>query len=261
MARILKEEKYPNGSLKFRETELYGQLGKQVILKEGWYPPQVNPLDPAGQQLDGYQEYKWNFVNGQLYGLQERWYRNGQQWYKQNYVNGQQHGVQERWSQNGQQQYKLDYVNEQQHGVQEGWYPSEADPEDPSAQQRGSQQLYKENFVNGQYHGIQEYWYRNGQWESKVNYVNGRLHGIQERWRRNGQWESKVNYVNGRLHGSQEAWSENGQQWYKKYYLDGDEVSQQAYQSYIRGLAPEVQAATDFGERGLSGIIAGYLLP
>jgi len=26
-------------------------------------------------------------------------------------------------------------------------------------------------------------------------------------------------------------------------------------------LAPKIQAAADFGERGLSGIIAGYLLP
>jgi hypothetical protein len=53
----------------------------------------------------------------------------------------------------------------------------------------------------------------------------------------------------------------NGRQKDNKYYLDGVEKSQQAYQSYIRGLAPEIQATTDFGERGLSGIIAGYLLP
>jgi hypothetical protein len=35
MARILKEEKYPNGSFKSRETELHGQPGQEVILKEG----------------------------------------------------------------------------------------------------------------------------------------------------------------------------------------------------------------------------------
>jgi hypothetical protein len=38
----------------------------------------------------------------------------------------------------------------------------------------------------------------------------------------------------------------------KKYYLEEIEVSQQAYQSYVRGLISEVQAPTDFGERDLS---------
>ena len=186
MTHILKEEKYPNGSLKSRETELHGQ---QVILKEGWYPPQVDPLNPwqatdAAQQRSGQQRYKFNYVNGRQHGIQEGWYRNGQQEYKENYVNGQKHGLREYWYENGQQQFKLNYVNGQKHGVQEYWYPSGVNPEYP-----------------------------------------------------------------------------NGRQQDNKYYLDGAEVSQQTYQSYIRGLAPGVQAAADFGERGLSGIIASYLLP
>ena len=157
MARVSKEEKYPNGSLKSRETELHGQPGQRVILKESWYPPQVDPLNPwqatdAAQQRSGQQKYKLNYVNGQQHGVQEGWYENGQQWYKQNYVNGQQHGV-------------------------------------------------------------------------------------------------------------QEARYENGQQWYKLNYLDGIKVSQQAYQSYVEGLEPEVQATTDFEEHSLSRIIAMYLLP
>ena len=79
--------------------------------------------------------------------------------------------------------------------------------------------------------------------------------------RRGGQQWFKENYVNGQLHGVQEAWDEDSRQQDNKYYLDGAEVSQQTYQSYVGGLASEIQAATDFGERGLSGIIAGYLLP
>jgi len=205
MARILKEEKYPNGSLKSRETELHGQPGKRVILKEGWYPLQVDPLNPwqatdAVQQRSGQQMYKENFVNGQQHGVQEAWYRNGQLWYKVNCANKQKHGLHEVWHENGQQWYKFNYVNEQQHGVQEAWYE-------------------------------------------------------------NGRHESKGNYVNGQYHGVQAAWNENGQQQDNKYYLDGVEKSQQAYQSYVGGLASEIQAATNFGERGLSGIIAGYLLP
>ena len=133
MTRVLKEEKYSNGSLKFLETELHDQPGQRVIFKESWYPPQVDPLNP--------------------------------------------------------------------------WQATDV------AQQRSGQQEYKENYVNGQKHGVQE------------------------------------------------RWCENGRQEYKKYYLDGVEKSQQAYQSYIRGLAPEIQASTDFGERGLSNIIASYLLP
>ena len=133
MTHILKEEKYADGSLKSREIELHGQHGQQVIVKEAWYPPQVDPENP--------------------------------------------------------------------------WQATDV------AQRRGGQPEYKWNYVNGQKHGVQE------------------------------------------------EWNENGQQKDNKYYLDGIEKSQQAYQSYIRGLAPEVQATADFEERELSGIIAGYLLP
>jgi antitoxin component YwqK of YwqJK toxin-antitoxin module len=229
MAHILKEEKYPDGSLKSLETELHGQPGQQVIVKEAWYPLEVDPEDPwqatdAAQRRGGQQEYKENYVNGKRHGLQEYWHENGQQANKWNYVNGQFHGVQEDWCDNGQQRYKG-------------------------------------NFVNGQEHGVQEAWYWNGQQEYKHNYVNGQFHDVQEAWHWNGQQLFKENYVNGQQHGVQEAWNEDGQQRHKKYYLDGVEVSQQAYQSYVGGLASEIQAATNFGERGLSGIIAGYLLP
>jgi hypothetical protein len=67
--------------------------------------------------------------------------------------------------------------------------------------------------------------------------------------------------VNGRQHGVQEYWFENSQHKYRKYYLDGTEVFQQVYKSYIRGLAPEVQATIDFEEPNLSKVIAMYLLP
>ena len=221
MAHIWKEEKYPDGSLKARVT-LLGD--RKTIVKEGWNPPQVNPLNPAAQQRGGQQAYKWNYVNGQKHGVQEGWWDNGQQRYKQNIVNGQFHGVQEKWYPNGQQHIKWNYVNGQKHGLQEDWY-------------RNGRQWYKENYANGQFHGVQEAWFENGQQEYKQNYVNGQQHGVQE------------------------SWNENGQQQDNKYYLDDVEVSQQTYQSYIRGLAPGVQAAADFGERGLSGIIAGYLLP
>ena len=33
-------------------------------------------------------EYKVNYVNGKLHGLQERYYNNGQSWFKVNYVHG-----------------------------------------------------------------------------------------------------------------------------------------------------------------------------
>jgi len=258
MAHILKEEKYPNGSLKYRETELHGQPGQQVILEESWYISRVDPWQAtdAAQQRSGQLKCKENFVNGQKHGIQEWWYPSqadpsdpwqatdaAQQQYRYNYVNGQQHGIQEGWYQNGQQRYKYNFVNGQQHGLQEAWwYPSGVDPSDPwqatdAARQRGGQLEYKGNYVNGQKHGLQEGWYDNGQQWYKENHVNGQQHGVQE------------------------CWNENGQQKYKKYYLDGVEKSQQAYQSYTRGLAPEIQAVTDFEERGLSGIIAGYLLP
>jgi antitoxin component YwqK of YwqJK toxin-antitoxin module len=205
MTHILKEEKYADGSLKSREIELHGQHGQQVIVKEAWYPPQVDPLNPwqatdVAQQRSGQQKYKHNYVNERKHGVQERWSPNGQQWYKENYANGQQHGLQEAWHWNG-------------------------------------QQYYKENYANGQQHGVQETWYDNGQREHKENYANGQKHGIQERW-----------YPNGRQKDN-------------KYYLDGVEKSQRTYQSYIRGLATEIRAAADFGERGLSTIIADYLLP
>jgi hypothetical protein len=105
----------------------------------------------------------------------------------------------------------------------------------------------------------------------------GQEHGLQEAWQatdsarqRGGQQQYKENYVNGQKHGIQEAWQatdaaqrRGGRQEYKdnKYYLDGIDKSQWIYQSYIRGLASEVQATANFEERGLSGIIAGYLLP
>jgi antitoxin component YwqK of YwqJK toxin-antitoxin module len=247
MSLILKEGKYPNGSFKSRETELHDQPGQRVILKESWYLPQADPLNPwqatdNAQQSYGKQQYKENHMNGQQHGVQEYWYRDGQQCYKFNYVNGQQHGVQESWHDNGQQQYKFNYVNGKRHGVQEYWYPSGVDPSDPwqatdAARQRGGQQWCKLNYVNGQQHGVQESWRGNGQQWNKLNYVNGQQHGIQEGWYEDGQLESR------------------------KYYLDGIEVSQQVYKSYVEGLAPEVQATIDFEEPNLSKVIAMYLLP
>jgi antitoxin component YwqK of YwqJK toxin-antitoxin module len=213
MTHILKEEKYADGSLKSREIELHGQHGQQVIVKEAWYPPQVDPENPwqatdVAQQRSGQQEYKENYVNGQKHGVQERWYDDGQQANKENYANNQKHGIQEAWHENGQQ-----------------WC--------------------KENYVNGQQHGIQEEWFDNGQRWYKENYANGQKHGIQEEWSPSGV---NPEYPNGRQKDN-------------KYYLDEVEKSQQAYQSYVEGLASEIQAAADFEERGLSGIIAGYLLP
>jgi hypothetical protein len=67
--------------------------------------------------------------------------------------------------------------------------------------------------------------------------------------------------VNGQQHGLQEYWYKDGQQLYKEYYLDKIQVSQEAYQSYIKGLAPEIQATIGFEEPNLSRIIAMYLLP
>jgi hypothetical protein len=229
MTHILKEEKYPSGSLKSRETELHGPPGQQVILKESWYLPKVNPLNPwqatdNAQLLYGQQEYKLNFVNEQEHGVHESWHENGQQAYEWNYVNGKKHGVQEAWYENGQQDSRLNYANGQKHGIQESWF-------------NNGQQDYKWNFVNGQFHGLQEGWYWNGRQVYKENYVNGQKHGVQE------------------------GWYDDGQQQDKKYYLDGIEKPQQAYQSYVEGLTPEIQATIDFGERGLSGIIADYLLP
>ena len=167
MAHILKEEKYPNGSLKYRETELHGQPGQQVILEESWYISRVDPWQAtdAAQQRSGQLKCKENFVNGQ------------------------------------------------KHGIQEWWYPSQADPSDPWQATDAAQQQYRYNYVNGQQHGIQEGWYEDGQLESR------------------------------------------------KYYLDGIEVSQQVYKSYVEGLAPEVQATIDFEEPNLSKVIAMYLLP
>ena len=217
MNRILKEGKYPDGSLRFRETESYDQPEQQAILKEGWYP--------AAQRSNGQQKYKFNYVNGQ------------------------------------------------KHGVQEYWYPSRIDRLDPTAVVRGGQQRHKMNYVNGQLHGVQESWDENGRQVYKGNFVNGKQHGLQERWYWDGRQQDKENYVNGQLHGLREKWypflvdpsdpaveRRSGQQEYRKYYLDGIEVSQQTYQSYIEKLAPEIQATTDFEER-LSNIIAEYLLP
>jgi hypothetical protein len=42
----------------------------------------VDPSDPrqatdSAQQRGGQQAYKWNYVNGQLHGVQEAWYPSG----------------------------------------------------------------------------------------------------------------------------------------------------------------------------------------
>ena len=139
MNRILKEETYPDGSPRIRETLL---ADGKTIVKEAWYPSGVDPGNPPAQ------EYKYNIVNGQEHGLQEIWYENGQRWSKHNYVDGQKHGLEEGWYWDGQQWYKQNFVNGKRHGLQECWYPSGVDPGDPVAQ-RGGQQYYKWNYVNG----------------------------------------------------------------------------------------------------------------
>jgi hypothetical protein len=136
-----------------------------VILEEGWYPAEADPLAPwqatdNAQLFYGQQRYKGNYVNGQRHGVQEDWYHNGRQQYKENYANGQLHGVQEAWFENGQQEYKLNYVNGQEHGIQERWYPD-------------GQQAYKWNYVNGQHHGLQEEWNEDGQHKYRKYYLDG----------------------------------------------------------------------------------------
>jgi antitoxin component YwqK of YwqJK toxin-antitoxin module len=101
MARILREEKYTNGTLKYQETLLDDQLGKRVTRKELWH-------------YNGQQEFKENYINGQKHGLQEGWFNNGQRWNKENYVNGQLHGTGEIWFDNGHQDYKKYYLDDTQ---------------------------------------------------------------------------------------------------------------------------------------------------
>jgi len=221
MTRILKEGKHPDGSLKSRKTELHGQPRKRMILKECWYLPKVNPLDPwqatdNAQQRDGRQGSKLTYVNGQQHDVQEYWYQNGQQQSKENYVNGQKHGVQEAWFDNGQQQSKENYVNGQKHGVQEAWFDN-------------GQQWYKFNYVNGQKHGVQEAWN-----PSRVD-PSDPWQATDSAQQRGGQQWYKYNYVNEQYHGVQKEWYEDGQLKSRKYYLDGVEVSQRAYQAYIAG--------------------------
>jgi antitoxin component YwqK of YwqJK toxin-antitoxin module len=68
MNRILKEETYPDGSPRIRETLL---ADGKTIVKEAWYPSGVDPGNPPAQ------EYKENYVNGEKHGVQEVWYPSG----------------------------------------------------------------------------------------------------------------------------------------------------------------------------------------
>ena len=190
------------------------------------------PNEKSFKQL----EYKWNYYNGVMHGLQEGWFPDGKQEYKFNYIRGLKHGLQERWYPTGHREYRYNYISSiseiQRHGLQEEWSIN-------------GQLERKVNYLNGIQHGLQEYYYGDGRLKYKDNYSCGELHGIQIN-------NSNTScYKNGVLHDIQIN---------DTYYKYGKEITKEEYEQYVKSIEHGILNILCIGKNTLDLIIKRYII-
>ena len=102
---------YPSGRVKELKARHAIEGTKISSHEERWYD---NPKRQA--------EYRDNYKDGKLDGLQEYWYANGQARYRHNYKDGKWDGLWERWYAGGQREYRQNYKDGKRDGLWEAWY-------------------------------------------------------------------------------------------------------------------------------------------
>ncbi len=62
-------------------------------------------------EISGHLTLEYNFVNGDMHGIQRKWDHNGTIQSEYNYKNGDKHGIQREWDNSGQLLVEENYVN------------------------------------------------------------------------------------------------------------------------------------------------------
>jgi len=205
---------YSNGQID--KLKAYHTINEQEVgysFKVDWYD---NPSIQGGQL-----EYRTNYKNGKLDGLQEGWYKNGQAKYRTNYKDGKLDGLQEAWYANpsiqgGQLEYRTNYKDGKLDGLWEAWYAD-------------GQREYRWNYKDDEPDGPWEYWYAGGQPEYRFNYKDGKQDGLQEGWYADGQDKYRTNYKDGKRDGLQKGWYADGRPKYVQEYRMDVLISEQQF--------------------------------
>lgn len=173
----VREEKYPNGSLKLQYSVVETANGS--FLKEGkykeWFP-------------DGQQAVIGLYSKGKKSGKWESWYPNGQKQNDFNYLNDSINGAVISYHPNGKKEVEGSYAQGKRNGTHSRWNVDGI-------------LIAKRNYKNGEYHGLQETWFENGSKEREENYDNGKREGICKQWDRNGSLVMNALFEEGSLAG------------------------------------------------------------
>ena len=108
----------------------------------------------------GFPAIKFNYKNGKLHGLYEKWYGVVKLKERCNYKNGKLDGVYEKWYDNGNQSIKYTYKNIKLDGLYQKWSDN------------GNLEI-ECYFKNGLLHGLCERYYPDGTLYSSDIYING----------------------------------------------------------------------------------------
>ena len=175
-ATELREEKYPNGSLKSR-GHVRQDADKNHVLVGLW---------------------TYWFPNGQKEA--EGDYRNGREGGKRGdtglLVDGR-NGPWTIWYENGQKRSASTYQDGKQEGVWTAWYES-------------GQKKEEGRYEDGKQEGVWIAWYENGQKEEESTFKDDELDGPSTTWYENGQNKVAATFAHGGIVGPALVWSEDG---------------------------------------------------
>jgi antitoxin component YwqK of YwqJK toxin-antitoxin module len=189
-----------------------------------------------------YDEQQW--FNGELYGKQERWDKDGNkrlithhlngkihaEWTElradgskqteQYWTNGTLHGPFRDWYENGQLANEGCYKHSKKHGKWVTWY------------EHGQVAAVEEFYLDGERHGTLIVRANDGTVTRKTTFLNGKLQGIDKHWYKNGKPKSVAYYLNDDLHGSCLNFHANGQKERERTFANGVVVGNETVRRY-----------------------------
>ncbi|GEM_PF-565425 len=200
-ATELREEKYPNGSLKSRGHVRQDADKNHVLvgLWTYWFPN--GQKEAEGDYRNGREGGKRGdtglLVDGRN-GPWTIWYENGQKRSASTYQDGKQEGVWTAWYESGQKKEEGRYEDGKQEGVWIAWYENG---------QKKEEGTFKDDKLDGRFRT----WHENGRKRQESSLKAGKLDGPSTVWYENGQKEEESTFKDDELDGPSTTWYENGQ--------------------------------------------------
>lgn len=182
----LREEKYPNGTVRSR-GEVAQDAQKHDVLVGLWTTWYENgQKQEEGHYADGKRVGPWTF-----------WRANGLKAGEGPYASGDQEGDWRYWHPNGQPSLSGHFANGKRVGAWTFWHSN-------------GQKQEEGHYTNGMRMGDWTFWHSNGQQAEESHYANGRRTGASTFWYASGQKAFEGHYENGEKVGAWTHWREDG---------------------------------------------------